>query len=930
MIAWLGVISMVVLIISHSGCSRLRLPAVDPTGRRIFNPLPATTELALPGSGGECKLGNCLKRLGDPLNLQPFRIPEPAFTEPETPPTCLTPQPAEQAPAMIGAPIGGCNTEPRVPGPTCPGDCLNGPPAVLIGNETGAPRHGCLPKRGKKGCILLSPQKIVAPVGGEVVLLSGICGDGGYLQMGEPLEWMLTPDSVGTFIQVGDDDPGLVHKLARIKKAEKQDPSYAHGVTSTKRLKITRGNLNPNDDIQLEKGQTWISISSPSEGTSHVTVLAPESDCWDQRKATATIYWVDASVQFPKNEILPAGQPVTLTTRVTRTEGALPARGWKVIYKSLHPELGLFQSEAGGTAKAEVIVDSNGNAPIQLVPVPGTSGTATIEMTVVRPGGETDNMPPLDLFRGHTFVTWSSPQLTMESVGPEVASFRSPFKVVTRVSNPGDQSAQDVTVVLTLPPGVQAQDLESDFVQNLPNQLVWNIGDLPPGQFIDLTADVVTDNSMVLGFEARASGGLFASSSVSVNVYRPSIALTVTPREGNHIAGQPVEFEIDVTNTGSRPLENVQLFAEGDGEMIHQESNQTRVRLPKSDGPLQAGDTWSDALVAFVPLGSGRRCIKVEVTADGGQRAEAESCVVVINQPVATPSVSVTLAGRSRMSVGGQELFRAVVSNDGQIPLENVQVSLAYDPQVMPIAATEAFLDSQQTTGQFRLQWTIPRLDPQTSQTLETQLRAIATNPRSSLVLTAVSQQGARASERLEFQILAGAVEQPAPQPSRPNLPPAQPPPTIPDPSTRPAPTQPSAPVQPSQPRPEPEALGLILTGPQTRVIVNQPIRYELRVTNPSIQPDSNVLVRFNLPDAVKVRRIVERINPLNEAATLSENGNYAYIEIRTLRGGETLVYDIVLESNRPQRFSISAEAVSANKTSGARSTVQTEVVPQP
>ncbi|MCC9601738.1 DUF11 domain-containing protein [Stieleria sp. JC731] len=928
-------LSIAIAFACFGGCSRLRLPAVDPTGRRIFNPLPTTTELALPGAGGECKLGNCLKKLGDPLNLQPFKLPEPAFTQPTNPPACITPPaiaPSTTVPqGTIGVPpTGNCNTQPCVNGPACPGDCLNGPPAILIGNETGLRNGCCLPNRGKRGCILLTPQKIVAPVGGEVILLSGICGEGGYLQMGEPLEWMLTPDSVGTFIQVGDDDPGLVHKLARIKKAEKHDPSYAFGVTSTKRVKITRGNMNPNDDIQLEKGQTWISISSPSEGTSHVTVLAPDSECWDQRKATATIYWVDASVQFPKNEILPAGQPVTLTTRVTRSEGALPARGWKVIYRSLHPELGLFQSPAGGSPKAEVIVDQDGNAPVQLIPVPGTSGTATIEMTVVRPGGDIDNMPPLELFKGHTFVTWSAPQLLLETVGPEVASFGTPFKVVARVSNPGDQTAQNVRVILTLPQGVRAQDTESDFVQNLPNALVWNIGDLPAKQQIDLSADVVTESSMVLPFEARADGGLVSTSTVNVDVYRPSLVLTVTPREASHIAGQPVEFEIDVTNTGTRPLENVQLFAQGDSEMLHQESNSKLVKLQKNDGPLQPGQTWSDALVAFVPLSAGRRCIDVEVTADGGQRAAEQSCVTVINQPVATPSLAVTLDGRSRMSVGGQELFRTVVVNDGQVPLDNVQVTLAYDPQLQPVSATEQYLGNRQAMGQFMLQWVIPRLEPQTSETLEAVFSAIATNQRSSLVLAAVSQQGARASKRLDFEILPSAVQQPQTPPSRPNLPPGRPGPTIPDASNAPAPAQPAPQPQPTQPAAEPKALGLVLTGPTTRVIVNQPIRYELRVTNPSDLPDSNILVKFNLPNAVKVRRVVQRIDPNNGVASMNENGGSVYIEIRTLRGRETLVYDIVLESNQPQTFQISAEALSENKEFGARSTVRTEVVPQP
>ena len=359
-----------------------------------------------------------------PLNTRPFSLPTPAFQEPVAPPACLTP--LATAPAAPLASIGDASNEPCVPSSPCTSDCKDGPPAVLFGNETNYQDRCRLPKRGKRGCILLSPQKIVAPVGGEVVLLSGICGDRGYLQVGEPLEWMLTPESVGTFIQVGDDDPGMIHRLARIKKASKQDPAYALGVTSTKRTLITRGNLNPNDDVQLEKGQTWITISSPSEGTSKVTVLAPESDCWDQRKATSTIYWVDAARQFPGTQIVPAGTPVTLTTRVTRSEGTLPARGWKVLYEILQPELASFAG-TNGSSFVESTVDDAGNATVQLIPTPGTSGTATITMKVIRPGGESDNMPTLTLFTGETFVTWSAPQLAIRAGAPEIASLRRSF-----------------------------------------------------------------------------------------------------------------------------------------------------------------------------------------------------------------------------------------------------------------------------------------------------------------------------------------------------------------------------------------------------------------------------------------------------------------------------------------------------------------------
>ena len=169
-------------------------------------------------------LTGCLSRLHSKVegHVPPrFAFPEPAFVEPVTPPPCAVPQTAV-------AP-GPCNG-PMVPGPSCNGSCKNGPSAVLFGDECRLTDGHRLPRKGKRGCILLSPQKIVAPVGGEVVLLSGICGTDGYLQMNEKLEWMLTPESVGTFIQVGDDDPGILPRLVGSgKQPEKHDPTYAHG-----------------------------------------------------------------------------------------------------------------------------------------------------------------------------------------------------------------------------------------------------------------------------------------------------------------------------------------------------------------------------------------------------------------------------------------------------------------------------------------------------------------------------------------------------------------------------------------------------------------------------------------------------------------------------------------------------------------------------
>ena len=917
-----SLVAFALLCFVHSaGCSRLRLPAIDPTGRRIFQPLPTTTTLALPGSAGEGGFGGCLRRIGDPLNLRPFRIPDPAFPEPAPPPKCLTPKAIGPRGTALGQAAEAC-----VPSAPCNGDCKDGPPAVLLGNETKMRELCRLPKRGKRGCILLSPQKIVAPVGGEVVLLSGICGTDGYLQVAEPLEWMLTPESVGTFIQVGDDDPGLLHRLARVQRADKEDPSYAKGVTSTKPTLITRGNLNPNDDVHLEKGQTWITVSSPSEGTSKVTVLAPESDCWDQRKATATIYWIDARWQFPGTQIVPAGTPVELNTRVTRSEGALPAVGWKVRYEVLNPDLALFSN---GSTIFEATVDDAGNAISQLVPVPGTSGTATVNMQVIRPGGVTDNLPTLPISSGQTFVTWSAPQLRIRAGAPQIASFGVPLQAVVNVSNPGNQPAEDVRVVMQIPPvrGVRAESPDA-FAQNLTNAIAWDIGTIPPRSELDLFVNLTTESPIRLTFEARAKGDLFASDKVEIDVYRPSLALSVSPLQERYEVGENVTYHIDVRNTGTRPLENLKVAVTGDAGMLH-ETNERSVARTRDGAPLQPGETW-ELEVDFIPTDAGRRCVEVEATAEAGQQSKTTSCVTVVNKPPPTPALTLTLNGRGRTTVGDSTLFRGVVANTGRLPLENVEVTMTYDPQLTPLGATEANF-VEQRLGQYLLKWNIPRLEPQTSETLEAEFRAIGSNPRSNVIMTANSTQGARDSKRVTFEILPGAAPSaPGAAPrTTPSLPPATAPPTIPGP--RPIQNEPLPSTTPRAPsvRPEPTRLGLALVGPNLPVQVNQPIDYTLRVTNPGSTADSNVSIRFNEPEGVEVVRVSQTLNPQQENP-IDPRGGWIYLQdIRSMRPGETIEYKIVLRCNQPKTFQIRAEAVSLNKRDGAASEVTTVVVPQ-
>jgi len=933
----------VVVCVLISGCQQIRLPAVDPSGQCLLAPYPTSTTLALPCSGGEgCTCLTCARGLAAHLHehkanlhakLQNFHrgATTPAFPEPADPPPCLEMTGPTQLP-----PCGRTLSDPDA----CGDDCKHGPPAVLYGDEVLGKRrhahhhHHCLPERGTRGRILLSPQKIVAPVGGEVILLSGICGNDGYLQVGQPLEWMLTPESVGTFIEVGNDDPGMLHRLAKIDKADKRSGSYALGVTSTKRALITRGNLNSQDDVPLDKGQTWLSISSPTEGTSRVTVLAPQSDCWDQRKATATIYWVDARWQFPGPRRELAGTPVTLSTRVTRAEGTRPATGWTVRYEILNPELALFAGS--GSAVFDARVDESGNATAQLLPVQtyaGTfaSGTAAIAMHVIRPGGERDNMPDLTLGSGQTFVTWSAPQLALRAGAPAIATYGVPVEVFANLQNPGDQPAHNVRLSVVIPPGVRVTEADS-FAEVMPNQVNWEIGTLPPRTQLDLFMSVSSRSTIRLNFQARGDGGLFAEDTVAIDVFQPSLGLDVRAAGGEPVeVGNPLTFHIDVTNTGDYPLSDVRLRVVSDNGLIHPQTDSRIVGLPKSDGPLQPGDTWK-AAATFLALESGRRCITVEATADGGQQAKGEACATVINRVLPVPALTATITGPERIATGTNGTFRYRVVNTGQVPLSNVRITATFDPQLQLLQATEG--NNASRIGQYQIGWVIPFMpvgpDDRSGVLTEALFLAQQINPQSNMILTVESAEGARASDSYVFEILPGAAPPVAP-PSRPALPPVQPPPTIPS-TPAPIPADPRVP-QPVLPpattdaAPSGDTLVLRLLDRDDPVRVGQPIRYSLSVTNQSNLLDSAVGVRFQLPQGVELGRVVQRLAP-NANQFRRENGVVYLDDIRDLRPGETVDFDIELVSNQPQQLELVVEAVSRLMPGGTFATQTTRVLP--
>jgi hypothetical protein len=382
-------VSLLTLI--QTGCSSFGLPAIDPTGQQLFLPQPNSTTLTSPES---CTL-----------------FPSPAFETPATPPPCVQ---------GFGPGCGGPSTS----------SCYD-------------PHCNAFKDQGDRGQIMMTPLRVVAPVGGEVVLLAGLCGEDGYLVTREPMEWMLSPDSVGQFIEVGDEAKGklisydLHDTFHGTNKTEKLAVNFARGKTSAHEAMITRGSASKSDDLIVRRGQTWISLTSPTPGTSYITALAPDSKVWDRRRVTAKVHWVQGQWQFPSPQNRADRESALLTTVVKISEG-VPAPNWKVVYRSLQPQVALFPN---GSDTIEVRTNSEGNATAELVQNNGAIGTAIVSIEVVTPADSQMNTPEMVLGRGQTAVSWVAPRLSLFADGPPEAGIGQTLLYNFRIVNSGQLPA---------------------------------------------------------------------------------------------------------------------------------------------------------------------------------------------------------------------------------------------------------------------------------------------------------------------------------------------------------------------------------------------------------------------------------------------------------------------------------------------------------
>jgi len=760
------------------------------------------------------------------------------------------------------------------------GDGKSGHPCKLCkGGHTTADEA-----RARCGELLLTPTKLVAPVGGEVILLAGICGKDGMLVTGEPIEWMLSPESVGQIIDVGDNNQSqkqhLFKKHQSQNDAGKIDVDFARGRTSTEPGKITRGTSRTDDDLPIRKGQTWLSLSSPSEGVSKVTVMAPESEAWDKRRQTATIYWVDARWEFPQIQQAQSGQRITLVTKVSKADGLVPAEGWIVRYRSLNPEIARFLPQYGEVF--EKYVDRNGNAVVELVnmlqpdTISKSNASALIEVEVVRPGQSSENMPELPLGRGTVQVTWSSAEINLIARGPEVAVPGQPLSYGATIQNEGLAQAENVVLTAAVPNGMTLKSITPEPNRRTGNNMSWDIGVLGSRQALDvqLVVEATSEMDARVVFEATGAPGIQKNAVVSTLVQKPQVTLSINPDPTTTqvAVGDLATFNMKLTNTGNQTITNLVVFLEAGPGLTHARDGAREVSrpveylAPGQSVPLSA---------QFLAEREGELTLKA--TARTANQILTGSAATIRAMPGTQrmPQVELDMratTGANPIAVGTATSVQLFVRNTGPVAVRNLIVTLKYDPALTPTGASAGF---EPMYANQILRWRLPELPVGTTTDYQMNFSGGQVSNDAQVVGTIESEdRSVRVVKNVGIPIVqSGAPSAGVPSNPAPNSP---------------QPTNPTTGVMPAP------ATDLVVSiEPVSRAArLNEQSDYIITVRNASAINQQQVALVLQVPEGLQVNDVR---GPAASSYQFDDAGRVLAMDpIQTLRPGDQVAYRVV------------------------------------
>jgi uncharacterized repeat protein (TIGR01451 family) len=540
--------------------------------------------------------------------------------------------------------------------PTGPVAMPSGAPAAVVIDERVSPAVDCNPVRTQHTL---------------VVTVLDACGNP---MPGQRVEWILARHQAAVGDIVATDDQygvGAIGPLsgqayASTNAGNKFDNQYAVSVTNFEDELIDAANNHPYvdangqrlPDIRVGRGQTWITITSVVEGVTDLIAYVPAIKDGSKHKVFAKKIWADYDVVYPQSaeNLLPqAVHPFTVTVR--KASDGTGLSGTTVEAEVLDGPAAAFD---GGGRLATVTTAGDGSAVFTLRNTGNVSGTNRIRFTT----------------RGRFFgqecprsvivtKTWRQVQISCHcALSAAEADVGAPVDATFTISNTGDAPAENVTLALTPPAGLQIADGTT---------FPLSIGTVAAGQTVQRTVrfTAVGEGSQAVTWTAQSpSGGATTSCGCAVEIVKGNLEVACTCEPGTMNVGDSYQVVATVRNTGRGTLRNVVVqlvWPQG----VTPETQDT-VTLPDLPPGRPAPDQFVFQGKATQP---GRVVNTLRATADGQpERTSACECNAVQCR------LDVELICPGRIGFGEPGNFTAKVTNAGDGPATGCVLRITNGP----------------------------------------------------------------------------------------------------------------------------------------------------------------------------------------------------------------------------------------------------------
>ena len=253
-----------------------------------------------------------------------------------------------------------------------------------------------------------------------------------------------------------------------------------------------------------------------------------------------------------------------------------------------------------------------------------------------------------------------APQIVVEKIPPKELLVGQSAVWKTVVKNIGQTIAVNVEIKDLLPKGSQLIETNPPAVKGFNGELVWKVGDIPPGKQVTVSMEIMPLEEGRMGSVAQVAFQTAASGEGVVA--KPQLALQTQGVKQIGI-GNTTELTILLSNPGTGTAKNVVLTENVPPQLQHEAKDSV---LTYNVGDLKPNETRTINLT-MTAIRAGKFVNSLTATADPGLNAESRFDMEVI-----APQLRMTVQGPTRRFLEREGSYKLAISNPGTAPATHV------------------------------------------------------------------------------------------------------------------------------------------------------------------------------------------------------------------------------------------------------------------